>query len=661
MSETGFRPREGHRSSTAKVGPSEERRPAPLPPRPPSWRIWLLVLGVMFTSSMLFGSLFGEEGNQLAYSEFLLAVDEGSVSAVTIDPDGRVSGELEDGSGFTSVIPTALDQAELTARLEASEVRVEATAPETSLLSVLFSFLPLLVFVGLFVWMGRRGKTALGGLGGFGRSKTKVFDTEKPKSRFTDVAGYEGVKQEVMEVVDFLKNPDRYTAAGARGPRGVLLVGPPGTGKTLMARAVAGEADVPFLSVTGSSFVEMFVGVGASRTRDLFEEARKRAPAIIFIDELDAIGQRRGGRGMMTNDEREQTLNQLLAEMDGFESSEGIVVLAATNRPETLDPALLRPGRFDRQVTVPLPTLTERQAILLVHARGKQLGEDVDLAKLARATPGFSGADLANLINEAAIFAVRDDRQVLSAADFDAARDRVLLGRRETSNAMLPDEKRSVAVHEAGHALTAALSEHADPVAKVTILPVGQALGVTHQLPLDERRLYSEHYLKDLLAVSLGGRAAELLVLEGATTGAANDLTHATRVATRMVRDFGMSTALGPVAYGSEHPSYLGEEQFQPRSYAEETQWVIDREVARLVSDAQDRATELLSQNRDKLDQLAELLLEAETVSGQVVYDLVGRRMPEHGEQGPPLVGVSAAAAEERPLSGFPADAEAGR
>lgn len=660
MSETEFRPGEGiHRSSTAKGGPPEEPRLAPLPPRPPSWRIWLIVVGVMFTTSMLFGDLLGEQGNQLAYSEFLVAVDDGTVSAVTIDPEGRVTGELEDSTEFTTVIPTALDQAELTAKLEASEVRVEATAPETSLLSVLFSFLPLLVFVGLFVWMGRRGKTALGGLGGFGRSRTKVFDTEKPETRFSDVAGYEGVKREVMEVVDFLKNPDRYASAGARGPRGVLLVGPPGTGKTLMARAVAGEADVPFLSVTGSSFVEMFVGVGASRTRDLFEEARKRAPAIIFIDELDAIGQRRGGQ-LMSNDEREQTLNQLLAEMDGFESSEGIVVLAATNRPETLDPALLRPGRFDRQVTVPLPTQSERQAILLVHARGKQLGEDVDLAKLARATPGFSGADLANLINEAAIFAVRNDRQVLSAADFDAARDRVLLGRRDTSNAMLPDEKRSVAFHEAGHALVAALSEHADPVAKVTILPAGQALGVTHQLPLGERRLYSEHYLKDTLAVSLGGRAAELLVLDGATTGAASDLTHATGVATRMVRDFGMSTALGPVAYGSEQPSYLGGEQFQPRSYAEETQWVIDREVARLLSEAQDRATEVLSENRGKLDQLAELLLEAETVSGQVVYDLVGRRMPDHADAAPALVGVSGTVSENNPPAASLPDRETG-
>ena len=351
------------------------------------------------------------------------------------------------------------------------------------------------------------------------------------------MAGYDGVKAEISEVVDFLRSPGRYQKAGAMAPRGVLMVGPPGTGKTLLARAVAGEASVPFFSVTGSSFVEMFVGVGAARVRDLFAEARKAAPAIIFIDEIDAIGQRRAGSGaVVANDEREQTLNQLLSEMDGFDVSTGIVVLGATNRPEVLDPALLRPGRFDRQVVIPLPTLEERAAILAVHCRDKKLGPDVDLHVVARGTPGFSGADLANLANEAAIFAVRDGREVLTAADFDNARDRILLGRREGSNVLLPEEKHAVAIHEGGHALVAALSEHADPVSKITILPAGQALGVTQQLPLFERHLYGEDYLKDSLAVRLGGRAAELVELGQGSTGAANDLASATDLATKMVQ-----------------------------------------------------------------------------------------------------------------------------
>jgi cell division protease FtsH len=412
------------------------------------------------------------------------------------------------------------------------------------------------------------------------------------------------------------------------------MVGPPGTGKTLLGRAVAGEAEVPFLSITGSGFVEMFVGVGASRVRDLFAEARKRAPSIIFIDEIDAIGGRRGGGVVGRNDEREQTLNQLLAEMDGFEAGSGVVLLAATNRPETLDPALLRPGRFDRQVTVPLPTQRERAAILAVHARGKRFTADADLGRVARGTPGFSGADLANLVNEAAINAVRDGREVITAADLDAARDRVLLGRRDTSNALLPEEKQSVAVHEAGHALVAALCEHADPVAKVTILPAGMALGVTEQLPEAERHLYSEGYLLDSLAVRLGGRAAELVVFGQGSTGASNDLAGATALATRMVREFGLSEAVGPVGYGSQHPQYLGGEEIVSRTYSEETQRVIDQEVARLLREAEQRALDLLRTHRAALDTLAALLLEKETVDGSAVDDLV--RAPTPGERAAP-------------------------
>jgi cell division protease FtsH len=434
-------------------------------------------------------------------------------------------------------------------------------------------------------------------------------------------------------VVDFLRNPDRYRRAGAMAPRGVLMVGPPGTGKTLIARAVAGEAGVPFFSVTGSSFVEMFVGVGAARVRDLFAEARKAAPAIIFIDEIDAIGQRRAGSGaVVSNDEREQTLNQLLSEMDGFDVTAGIVVLGATNRPEVLDPALLRPGRFDRQIVIPLPTLAERAAILAVHCRDKKLGPDVDLTVVARGTPGFSGADLANLANEAAINAVRQGREVLSAADFDDARDRIMLGRREGSNVLLPEEKHAVAVHESGHALVAALSPHADPVAKITILPAGQALGVTEQLPVDERHLYGEDYLTESLAVRLGGRAAELVELGQGSTGAANDLASATDLATKMVREFGLSTKIGPVGYPEGGSVFLGGggPGMSSRPFAEATQAAIDGEVSRLLREAEQTAVSLIRSHHDELMELVGLLLERETVDGSEVYRIVGRPMPQH-------------------------------
>ncbi|MGH9058113.1 MAG: ATP-dependent metallopeptidase FtsH/Yme1/Tma family protein, partial [Acidimicrobiales bacterium] len=408
------------------------------------------------------------------------------------------------------------------------------------------------------------------------------------------------------------------------------LAGPPGTGKTLLARAVAGEAGVPFLAASGSSFVEMFVGVGASRVRDTFEQARARGSAIIFIDEIDAIGARRSsGVAVVSNDEREQTLNQLLAEMDGFEPGKGIVVLAATNRPEILDPALLRPGRFDRHITVPLPNQAERAAILRVHCRDKRLGPDVQLSVTARGTPGFSGADLANLANEAAIVAVRNGREVLDAADFDEARDRILLGQRSSTNALLPAEQRVVAFHEAGHALVAALSPHADPVAKVSILPAGMALGVTEQLPLDERHLYGEGYLRDTLAVRLGGRSAEIVAVGEASSGAANDLAGATQLASRMVTEFGLSPALGPVGYSTGGPDYLGAGLPEHHPYSDETQRLVDREVARLVREAEAWAIELLRTHRDELDRLAALLRDKETIDGAAVYELVGRPAPQ--------------------------------
>jgi len=585
----------------------------------------LLLVGLVVTSLLLFGPSMKSAKTTFSYnySQFLSQVGANKVSTASIDVNGGVTGTLKNGDDYTTQIPTALADLQLAPTLKAHNVAVTGIGPTSSLLVDLLSFLPLLLFIGIFVWLSRSTRRQLaGGIMGFGGSKAKVYDEERPATRFADVAGYETAKREVSEVVDFLKHPERYARAGAIGPRGLLMVGPPGSGKTLMARAVAGEAEVPFLALTGSSFVEMFVGVGASRVRDLFSDARKRAPSIIFIDEIDAIGQKRGG-SIISNDEREQTLNQLLAEMDGFDSTTGIVVMAATNRPEVLDPALLRPGRFDREVEIPLPNQAERAAILKVHAHEKHLGPDVDLDAVSRGTPGFSGADLANLINEAAIVAVRHDRDVISAEDIDEARDRIILGSREGTNVLLPEEKHSVAVHESGHALVALLSQHADPVSKITILPSGRALGVTEQLPVDERHLYSESYLRDSLAIRLGGRASEILVLGEASTGAASDLGGATELAMRMIRDWGLSPRLGPIGYGSEAPAYLGTPQFQTRPYSEGTQLAIDEEVSRLLGEAEERARTLLSENRVALDAVVAELLEKETMSGQDLMDVV--------------------------------------
>jgi cell division protease FtsH len=559
-----------------------------------------------------------------SYSSFLSEVQANDVKTAIIDPAGAVAGTLTNGTAYSSQIPTALGDGKLSGILEGHHVTIIGAGTQTSIVEVIVSLLPLVLFVGLFVWFSRRATHhTASGVAGIGASKAKVYDEQRPSTRFSDIAGYAAAKREVTEVVDFLKHPNKYAGAGAGaiGPRGVLMVGPPGTGKTLLARAVAGEADVPFFALTGSSFVEMFVGVGASRVRDLFANARKRAPSIIFIDEIDAIGQRRGA-SMFSNDEREQTLNQLLAEMDGFDPTSGVVVIAATNRPEALDPALLRPGRFDRHVVIPLPNQVERTAILATHARGRRLGSNVDLTAVSRGTPGFSGADLANLVNEAAIVAVRHSRDVIAATDLDDARDRILLGPRDPANALLPGEKRAVAIHEAGHALVALCSEHADPVAKVTILPAGQSLGVTQQLPADERHLYAESYLLDSLAVRLGGRAAEVLVLGEASTGAAEDLADATDLASRMVRDWGFSPRLGPIGFGSGGPGYLGHEQ-QSRSYAEGTQLIIDQEVSRLLSEAAERARVVLAERGASLDAIVDLLLEKETINGDELIEVV--------------------------------------
>jgi cell division protease FtsH len=590
-----------------------------------SWVRWLFPTAVLASFVVLLVLPRGAApGTALSYTRFLADVGAGTVRAVTIGPAGQVTGSLASGQPFTTTIPVALGGNGLAGDLAAHHVQVTATAAmSSSLASVLAGLLPLLLIGGL-IFAGFRGVRrhaagmggAMGGLGAMTKAKARVIDGERPAARFTDVAGYASVKTEISEVVDYLRDPGRYHRAGACGPRGVLMAGPPGTGKTLLARAVAGEAHVPFFSVSGSGFVEMFVGLGAARVRDLFEQARTRGPAIVFIDEIDALGARRDAGGMAGSDEREQTLNQLLAEMDGFEESSGVVVLAATNRPDALDPALRRPGRFDREVIVSLPDRAERSAILASHARGKHLGPDTDLDQVAAATPGFSGADLANLVNEAAVTAVRADRTTLVAADFDSARDRALLGTRHSSPPA-PGELATVAVHEAGHALVAALSPHADPVSRVTVLGAGQALGLTETLPADDRRLYGESYLADTLAVRLGGRAAERLVRGEASTGAADDLASATALATQMVREFGLSQAIGPVSYSSPPAGYPA--PAAALGYSEHTQWLIDQEVAALLTKAETRARDLLTSHREALAQLTAALLEQETVTGKQV------------------------------------------
>jgi cell division protease FtsH len=625
--------------------PPVKTPPVKTPPSPPArWR-WLLPAGIAIAFLALLFFRTGSGGTTaqaLSYTSFVSDVTANKVSTAAITAGGSVSGKLLGGSAYTSQIPTALNDSALPTLLLGHKVQVTGTVPSTtSVLGLIIDWvIPFLIIVVLFMWLARRSSKQfsgrIGGIMAFGKSKAKVYDEDRPSTRFADIAGYEGSKAEVMEVVDFLKHPARYDRAGAIGPKGVLMVGPPGTGKTLLARAVAGEAGVPFFALSGSSFVEMFVGVGASRVRDLFVDARKRSPSIIFIDEIDAIGGRRGPGGFGSNDEREQTLNQLLSEMDGFEPGVGVVVMAATNRAEILDAALLRPGRFDRTVEIPLPNYVERTAILKIHGKGKKLAPDVDLDVVARGTPGFSGADLANLVNEAAINAVRDERGVLSAADFEAARDRLLIGRRDASSALRPEEKHAVAVHEAGHALVAALSEHADPVAKVTILSRGAALGVTEQLPEFERHLYPVSRLTASLAVRLGGRAAEIVVLDEASTGAANDLASATELATHMVREWGFSAKVGPISYGPEGPSR--DNPFAGRPYAEETQRAIDEEVARLLREAEDTATMLLRGNRETLDRVIGLLLERETIDGSDLAAIVEAPLALAMKDEPPAV-----------------------
>ncbi len=614
------------------------------PPSPTRWLPWLII-GALLVGGVFFFNFGRTEQPKadLSYSQFQKAVDNGDVSSVEFDPEnGKITGEFKTEQNgkkeFTSSGPNNDFQETQIAQLEEKGVNFKYVREGSSVLGeILIWVIPLALLGGFIFWISRRQAGQMGAVMNIGRSRAKVYATEKPKTTFTDVAGYGPVKEEIAEVVDFLKNPGKFKTIGARIPKGVLLVGPPGTGKTLIARAVAGEAGVPFVSVTGSDFMEMFVGVGAARVRDLFQTARKQAPAIIFVDELDSIGRKRGAGLGGGHDEREQTLNQMLAEMDGFEATEGIVMMAATNRPDVLDPALLRPGRFDRQIMVPLPTQDERIEILKVHFRDKKISPDVDVNILARGTPGMSGADLSNLVNEAALFAVRRGQAEIHGEDFDAARDRVLMGLKRESMALTEEEKEVVAYHEGGHATLAYVLEHADPVHKVTILPTGMALGATQQLPLEERHIYKREYIADSLVVRLGGRVAEEIVYGHLSTGAQNDLAGITELARKMVREWGMSDRIGPMAWGSQGAVFLGEDLVHTRDYSDDTARVIDEEVERILREEEDRARKVLSEHRPGLEAVAQALLVSETLDGDEVARLVDDAMG-HKAGGPRLV-----------------------
>ncbi len=587
---------------------------------------WLIPVLLAVVALVMISALYSQDrsATEQSYSKFVTKVNDGDVKKVTWNTsDGTITGTLTDGQEFKTTGPLE-SPPELDTLMREKKVDLNYEYPTPNFFATMLPLmLPFLLIIGFFVWMNRRAQGQMGGIMSIGRSKAKTYTTERPATLFADVAGYEGVKREISEVVDFLKEPDRFLEIGARIPKGVLLVGPPGTGKTLIARAVAGEAGVPFLSVSGSDFMEMFVGVGASRVRDLFESARKHGRAIIFIDEIDSVGRKRGAGLGGGHDEREQTLNQMLSEMDGFEASEGVVIMAATNRPDILDPALLRPGRFDRQVVVPLPELEDRKAILAVHVRHKKLSAAVDLEVVARGTPGMSGADLANLVNEAALTAVRHGAKVVEAHDFEEARDRVMMGQERESMVLSGQEKEMTAYHEAGHALCAAILPNADPVHKVTILPRGMALGVTQQLPEEEKHSYSQEYLEESIVVAMGGRVAEELVFGNRSTGAANDLQVSTERARKMVTEFGMSEKIGPRAYGTAAPVFLGEDFGHTKEYSEDTSRLIDDEVDRMLREAEESCQELLEANRHALDLIARALLEDETVSGAEVSRLI--------------------------------------
>ena len=569
--------------------------------------------------------------NKINYSAFLNKVDQGEVMAVQIEGD-KITGRLVNNEPFYTFAP---DDPNLVKNLIDKNIQVEAKPKEESpwYITLLVSWFPMLLLIGVWIFFMRQMQ---GGAGGgkafsFGRSKAKMVTEETTKVTFEDVAGVDEAKEELTEVVDFLSNPKKFTRLGGRIPKGVLLIGPPGTGKTLLSRAVAGEAGVPFFSISGSDFVEMFVGVGASRVRDLFVQGKKNAPCLIFIDELDAVGRQRGAGLGGGHDEREQTLNQLLVEMDGFESNEGVILIAATNRPDVLDPALLRPGRFDRQVVVPNPDLNGRKQILKVYSRKVALSDKVELDVLARGTPGFSGADLENMVNEGALIAAKLDKEQVEMTDLEEAKDKVMMGKERRSVILSEEEKKTTAFHEGGHALVARLLPKADPVHKVSIIPRGQALGVTMQLPVDDRHNYSKDYLESTLAVLLGGRVAEQLFLNQLTTGASNDLERATKMARKMVCEWGMSDAFGSVALSDNGQEvFLGRELVQHKQYSEETARIIDTEVREIIKQAYATAKELLQDNKEIMDNLVKALLERETISGDDLTRIMkGEELPE--------------------------------
>ena len=590
-----------------------------------TFAIVAFILGILFIPS-LFQS---KSVTTISYSSLIHdAQQQHVVSAQINNSNGVITGQLADGTNFSSNGPAPLLSNEVDT-LRADNVNVTFANPSSFASTFLPYLIWILIFVGFMYFAGRQARGQMNGMMSVGRSRAKQFNQDRPSTTFADVAGYLGVKQEISEVVEFLKSPGRYRDIGALIHKGILLVGPPGTGKTMLARAVAGEAAVPFFSVSGSDFMEMFVGVGASRVRDLFATARKQSPAIVFIDEIDSIGRKRGAGVGGGHDEREQTLNQMLSEMDGFDPAEGVVVMAATNRPDVLDPALLRPGRFDRQIVVPLPDLEERLPILQVHSKNKPLDASVDLGMVARGTPGMSGADLANLVNEAALHAVRRNSTTINMDDFETARDRVMMGQSRETMVLKDDERERIAYHESGHALLAYVLNKTDPLHKITIIPRGMALGVTMTLPEEDRHIMSREHLEDSLCMRMGGRVAELLVYGDLSTGAADDLQRNTDLARRMVREWGMSKEIGPMAWGPNNQVFLGEDLMHTRDYSDHTSQTIDDEVDRILREQETRAIEVLTLHRRGLEALTRALLEHETIDGDEAARLIDEAFGE--------------------------------
>jgi len=589
--------------------------------------LWIVIaLLLVFLFNLFQNTSQRANAQTVSYTQFLQQVDQGEVKKVTVQGDG-IRGELSSGQAFTTTVPS--NDPSLWPTLNNHHVNVSVDRPDDgmpTLMSVIVNWFPMLLLIGVWVFFLRQMQAGGGKAMGFGKSRAKLLTERQGRVTFEDVAGVDEAKDDLKEIVDFLRDPQKFQRLGGRIPKGVLLVGPPGTGKTLLARAIAGEANVPFFTISGSDFVEMFVGVGASRVRDMFEQAKKNAPCIVFVDEIDAVGRHRGAGLGGGNDEREQTLNQLLVEMDGFEANEGVILIAATNRPDVLDPALLRPGRFDRQIVVPNPDLGGREKILRVHMRKVPLAPDVDARTIARGTPGFSGADLANLVNEAALLAARRGKRVVTMPEMEDAKDKVMMGAERRSLAMSEDEKRLTAYHEAGHALVGIYMPQHDPLHKVTIIPRGRALGVTMNLPEQDRMSYSKQYCVSKLASMFGGREAEVLVLgpDNVTTGASSDIQQATRMARSMVTEWGMSDKLGRVRYrGNEQEVFLGHSVAQSNNMSEETARLIDEEVRKLIEDAETTARRILTEHRDQLEIVARGLLDYETLSGDEVTALL--------------------------------------